>query len=243
MIDDFQMTIGAYPDFIAKIYLSHDKNDFKNITNSFGGITEYSNAFYDSGSKKIFIKSYFDVDNRNEFYTILLHEYIHAFIDDSLDKVPLWFHEGMAVYFSQQYSTQMALNLGIDYLTNDVKRLDKMENNYPVNSLNLSSFYAKSAQAVRFLHKEYPNGLSKMFNKKGNFNIVFTSSFNMTKKMFYQKFEKKFTRGVYLNIIYAIVSVLWMVLPVIILIGWYRQSKKRQLVYDEMEDSNQIKIL
>ena len=243
MIDDFQVSIGSYPDFVAKIYLSHDREDFQRLTNHFSGITEFSNAFYSNRNKQIYIKSYFEIENNQQFHTILLHEYIHAFIDYYLKDAPLWFHEGMAVYFSRQYSLQMSINLGLDYLSGDVRDISKMERDYPFNSLNLSSFYAKSAQAVKFLYEENKNEFSNLFNKKAHFNSAFTTTFKTTRMIFYKDFEKSFKRKIILNTGYGIFSALWALLPIVLLLGWHRQSKKRQKEIDEMPDEDEVKII
>jgi hypothetical protein len=244
MIDDFQLAIGSYPDFKAKIYLSHDKEDFEKLTSRYGGITEFSRAFYNKRDKRIYIKSYHEIENREAFYQILLHEYIHAFIDYHLKDAPLWFHEGMAVYFSKQYSLQMTVNLGLDYLAGDVKHISRMEKYYPDNSINLSSFYAKSVQAVRYLYQEDSSAFSSLFESKGHFTSAIIKAYKMTPTKFYKEFESSFKFKIYINAMYGLLSAIWVLLPIFLFIGWYKQSKKREKAIEEMpEDEEDVKII
>ena len=244
LISRFQMEIGVYSKFKARIYLSHDKQDFQNLVATFGGITEHSNAFYSRRDKVIYIKSFLEIGNRESFYQILHHEYIHAFIDYHLIDAPLWFHEGMAIHFSNQFNTYMVYALGLDYLTHTIPTLAQMEHKYPEDSNQLTSFYAKSAMAVDNLYKKDNLAFSRLFITHPNFDIAFSKSFGFSKEMFYYNFEKDFKQKIILNAIYTVGTFVGLILPVIFIWGWllrmFRRKKEESEQVDDDSDDDII---
>lgn len=246
LIGRFQMEIGVYPKFKAKIYLSHNQKDFQNIAATFGGITEHSNAFYSRRDSVIYIKSFLEIGNAESFYQILHHEYIHAFIDYHLHNVPLWFHEGMAVHFSKQFSTNMVYSLGVDYLLKKMPHISTMERNYPTDSGSLPTFYAKSAMAVKYLHEQDSPALSLMFRTDKSFNRAFNQSFGKSLEMFYYDFEQDFQKKIILNVVYSLGTMLGLIFPVIFIWGWIRRSlikKKRDKSAPEEDDNNDEDVI
>ncbi len=243
LIDRFQMDIGVYPQFKARIYLSHDQQDFQNIVATFGGITEHSNAFYSRQDSVIYIKSFLELGNKESFYQILHHEYIHAFIEYHFKDAPLWFHEGMAIHFSQQFSTNMVYALGVDYLSQAIPSINEMENKYPQDSRMLTTFYAKSAMAVEYLHKLDKLAFSKMFTTHKYFNIAFNRSFGFSKEKFYYDFEKDFREKIILNAIYSLATLLGLVFPIIFIWGWIRRAFIRSKISPIDEDDSDDDVI
>lgn len=236
LIDRFQMDIGVYPKFKARIYLSHDQQDFQNLVAAFGGITEHSNAFYSRQDSVIYIKSFLELGNKESFYQILHHEYIHAFIEHHFQDAPLWFHEGMAIHFSQQFSTDMVYALGLDYLSNNIPPIAEMANKYPQDSRRLTTFYAKSAMAVEYLHQENSTAFSKLFRSHTYFNIAFNRSFGFSLEKFYYDFEEDFRNKIILNAIYSLGTLLGLIFPIIFIWGWLRRLFKRKEKTKHAED-------
>ena len=243
LIDRFQMDIGVYPKFKARIYLSHDQQDFQNLVATFGGITEHSNAFYSRSDSVIYIKNYLDLGNKENFYQILHHEYIHAFIDYHFKDAPLWFHEGMAIHFSKQFSTNMVYALGVDYLFQDIPTISEMEDKYPQDRGKLTTFYAKSAMAVEYLHKKNNLAFSNLFTSNSYFNIAFNRSFGFSKEKFYYYFEKVFREKIILNTIYSLGTLLGLIFPVIFFWGWLRRFFKRRNEPKNPEDESDDDVI
>lgn len=228
LIDRFQMEIGVYPKFKARIYLSHDKQDFKNIVATFGGITEHSNAFYSRRDSVIYIKSFVELGNKEMFYQILHHEYIHAFIEYHLKDAPLWFHEGMAIHFSKQFDTNMVYSLGLDYLLGDISKISQMGSSYPENSNDLTTFYAKSAMAVEYLYNLDNNDFGRIFTSHSRFNLAFNRSFGFSLEKFYTDFEREFQHKIILNVIYSLGTLVGLILPIIFIWGWILRTVRRR---------------
>ncbi len=242
LIDRFQMDIGVYPKFRQEIYLSHDKNDFQDLVATFGGITEHANAFYSRRDSVIYIKSFLEIGNKETFYQILHHEYIHAFIDYHFRDAPLWFHEGMAIHFSKQFTSNMVYSLGLDYLSNEIIPINEMERHYPKEKRKLSSFYGKSAMAVEYLYKQDKLAFSAIFTSNPRFNIAFNQSFAMSLEKFYNNFEKDFKQKIILNVIYTMGTFIGLIFPIIFIWGWIRRAFKRSKLppQDDNEDDDVI---
>lgn len=228
LIGQFQMDIGVYPKYKARIYLSHNQQDFKNLVATFGGITEHSNAFYSRQDSVIYIKSFLELGNKENFYQILHHEYIHSFIDYHLKDAPLWFHEGMAIHFSKQFSTNMVYALGLDYLSGDIPKIKQMEHHYPEETANLTTFYAKSAMAVEYLYKKDNLAFSEIFTSNPYFNIAFNQSFGFSKEKFYDEFERDFQEKIILNAIYSLGTFVGLIFPIIFIWGWILRVVRRK---------------
>ena len=243
LIDRFQMEIGVYPQFKAKIYLSHDKQDFSNLVATFGGITEHSNAFYSRRDSVIYIKGFLEIGNKESFFQILHHEYIHAFIEHHFKDAPLWFHEGMAIHFSKQFDTNMVYALGLDYLASNIIPISSMERDYPENSRSLTSFYAKSAMAVEYLYQKDNLAFSRMFTVSPHFNIAFNGSFGFSKEKFYYDFEKEFKKKIIINVVYVVGTLLGLVFPVILIWGWLRRLIKKRKKLPEINDDSDDDII
>ena len=243
LIDRFQMDIGVYPKFKQKIYLSHNRADFQALVATFGGITEISNAFYSRRDSVIYIKSFLEIGNEETFYQILHHEYIHAFIDYHFKDAHLWFHEGMAIHFSKQFSTNMVYSLGLDYLTKDIPSITEMETRYPEDQRLLTSFYAKSAMAVEYLHKRDNIAFSGMFTTHPKFNFAFNKSFGISKEKFYYDFENEFKQKIIINAIYTAGTFLGLIFPVIFIWGWLRRVVKRKKNPPQTKDDDDDDVI
>lgn len=244
LIDRFQMDIGVYPKFRQEIYLSHDRSDFQDLVATFGGITEHANAFYSRRDSIIYIKSFLEIGNKETFYQILHHEYIHAFIDYHFKDAPLWFHEGMAIHFSKQFTSNMVYSLGLDYLSSEITPINDMERQYPKEKRKLTSFYAKSAMAVEYLHKQDKLAFSSIFESNSRFNIAFNQSFAMSLEKFYNDFEKDFKKKIILNVIYTMGTFIGLIFPIIFIWGWIRRILKRSKFpsQDDNEDDDDVII-
>lgn len=243
LIDRFQMDIGVYPKFKARIYLSHNQQDFKNLVATFGGITEHSNAFYSRRDSLIYIKSFTEIGTNESFYQILHHEYIHAFIDYHFKDAPLWFHEGMAIHFSKQFSTNMVYTLGTDYITGDIPTIDQMESRYPQDSNSLTTFYAKSAMAVEYLYKKNSLAFSRIFTTNSYFNIAFNRSFGYSQEKFYADFEKDFQEKIIINAVYSLGTLVGLAIPIIFIWGWILRMLRKSNDPPKPEDDSDDDVI
>ncbi|MDY6915472.1 MAG: hypothetical protein SVM86_04060 [Candidatus Cloacimonadota bacterium] len=240
-IFEFHRKLGKYPDLPIKIIIAADEKDYTNYTSSKARIIEFSQAFYRDGI--IYMRNPADLQNFNRIHKIMLHEYIHHFVHHFFRNAPLWFHEGMAVYFSDDMSFDREFIFMRNHFLGTSLSLNEMKYRYPENRSQWQAFYTKSALAVKYLatkeRKKFVN-FWHLAKPKSNFLDVFTKSFYYSPAEFSDIFEKNSkTRFIY-GILITFSSLIWLILPLILLIGWFRKylhGKKLQKMWElEQED-------
>ncbi len=240
-IERFQQHIGTYQQIPITIVMARDDKDYATMTERGSGIIEFSLAFYDHRDKMIYMKNPRDIRNYNTLRKVLLHEYIHRFIDYHMDNVPLWFHEGMAVFFSEDLSFDRYLNLIVSNILSRTRPLEEMKYRYPKQRMEWESFYAKSALAIRYLYTNYSHNFFSFWQiaqKESDFNAVFVQSFYITPDMFSNMFDEYLTKQFRTEIILASTGLLWVILPLIFLIALVRRSIKNKKIREKWEEDN-----
>lgn len=226
-IDDFQRQLGQYPDFKITIKIAADNREYHEFTSGSNGIIEFSEAFYSSRNKTIYLRNPAELKNFTNLYRILLHEYIHAFIDHYWQDAPLWFHEGMAVFFSNDLSLDREFNFIKNYLLGNSRKLIEMERNYPENRIEWESFYAKAGMAVKYLFQNRRADFFRFWDDAfphRNFKISFQRIFLMSPSGYSLLFEDYSRTHFRMEILLASTGIIWSIFPLILIIGWIRKK-------------------
>lgn len=237
-IGDFQKKTGHYPDLETHIIIAADQAEYQGFLHSSGGIQEFSQAFYRRSTNTIYIRSPRDNLRYQELNKILLHEYIHSYVYHYFSNAPLWFHEGMAVYFSNDFSHNRELGLARDYLFGNTMPLSKMRKNYPENRIEWEAFYAKSALAVRYLYTNKRSQFYRLWETAvplSKYNAAFLRSFRYTALDFSIFFEEYCETHFRSEIILALSGMIWLVFPFLFIIGYWRRRGKMRKKLDKME--------
>jgi hypothetical protein len=237
-IGNFQKKTGHYPDLETHIVLAADQAEYEAFLQNSSGIHEFSQAFYRRSTNTIYIRNPRDNLRYQELNKILLHEYIHSYVFHYFRNAPLWFHEGMAVYFSNDFSHNRELGLARDYLFGNTEPLSEMRTNYPANRIEWEAFYAKSALAVRYLYINKRGQFYRLWDiadGSGKFNGSFLRSFRYTALDFSIFFEEYCETHFRSEIILALSGMIWLVFPFLFIIGYLRRRRKMQQKLGNME--------
>lgn len=235
---DFQTRIGQYPDLPIGIEILSRDEDYLERVKSSQAIIEFSLACYLPREKKILVRDPKDQSNFKQLQKILLHEYIHHFIYHYWPDAPLWFHEGMAVYFTGDLDFDREWSFVRNYILGNTLQLREMRFQYPRNSLEWDSFYAKSGLAVRYLYQKQRSGFLKLWDAafpERNFNLSFRKSFLMNTNDFSVLFEKYSKDHFTLEILLASSTFIWALLPLLLLLGWIRKQFLNYRIRKEWE--------
>lgn len=228
-IDIFQKSISFYPDIEARIVIAPDDKYYNDLVSGYGGVIEFSEAFYSGRERTIYIRNPRDLKDFSSLRVIILHEYIHLFIDSLLDEVPLWFHEGMAVFFSEGVSFDREIAFARDFLLGNTRPLSGMVENYPPNRVQWLPFYTKSALAVKYLYSSHRDEFYlfwEMTDAENNFRRIFTESFAMTPEMFSVQFDEYLSRKYKIEILLSFTGFIWAMFPLFLLIAWVKKRIK-----------------
>ncbi len=230
-IGKFQKQIGYYPQLETKVIIAEDREEYLTFLQSGIDIQEFSQAVYNRRTNTIYIRNPRDELNFASLSNILLHEYIHSFVFYYFDNAPLWFHEGMAVYFSNGYSHSRELGLVRDYLFGNTMPLSAMRSNYPKNRIEWESFYAKSALAVKYLFQNKPQQFYRLWQEAlpyRKFNSAFVKSFRYSPLDFSIVFEEYCRNHFRSEIILALSGMIWLFFPIIFIIGYLKRQRNNR---------------
>ncbi|MDD3049781.1 MAG: hypothetical protein PHR06_01395 [Candidatus Cloacimonetes bacterium] len=236
-IDFFQKKIGKYPEFDLEVIISPDIDFYKQVTIGRGEIIEFSDAFFLKNRNLIFVKP-LSKQNFRELSTILLHEYIHAFVNHYFKDAPLWFHEGMAVYFSKNDINTSGFIFIRDYLNGDVMKLEEMKTAYPESRSRWDYFYAISAHAVKHLYQNNRESFYKLWDLGEEdilFERAFVQSFYFT-TVYYSAVLPNYLKGVFIRELLSSFPVaIWGFLSAVLIVGViirrFRNKKSEDSVY------------
>lgn len=226
-ITDFHRTIGFYPRIEGEVIIAPNRDYYQKVISGHSGIIEFSEAIYTPAERRIYIRNPRDLKNIARLRRIVLHEYIHLFLDSQFNNVPLWFHEGMAVFFSGDLTFERELRYARDYLLGNSLTLNEMVSRYPDSRIRWESFYAKSALAVKYLYNNNREEFYELwdYNESSvDFSLAFFRSFNLTTRQFSIMLEDHLSRRFRLEILLAFTGIVWGILPVILLLAWLRKK-------------------
>ena len=232
------MKVGQYPDLVVNIYIAADRQEYHFLTSNDSAILEFSQAFYSSYRDTIYIRNPRDLQKYNSLSKILIHEYIHIFVDHYIEDPPLWFNEGMAVYFSNDLSIDREFNFIINYIMGNSRELREMIHYYPENRIEWESFYAKAALAVKYLYQKKRNQFYhfwELATREDNFRSIFVKSFHLTPLDFSQKFEEYSKSHFKMEILLASTGLIWSILPLILILGMIRKTIKNRKIKKQWE--------
>jgi hypothetical protein len=233
---NFQKKLGTYPELPIKIIIAADRKDYQHYAISKAKIIEFSQAFYKNGT--IYLRNPADLQNFKQVHQILLHEYIHHFVHYYFRSAPLWFHEGMAVYFSNDMNFDREFNFMRNHFLGTSLTLNEMRRSYPSNKAQWQAFYSKAGLAVKYLatkEKKHFIGFWDNAKPKSSFLNIFTKSFYYTPTEFSAKFQKYSKTHLIYGLLIAFSSLIWLVLPFILLLGWFRKYLRGKKTQKEWE--------
>jgi len=249
-INAFQLKLGVYPVKPLVIKILPNRKEYRAITSGKGKLVEFSEAFYSPGEKVIYVRSPDQI--LPELYDqVLMHEYIHWFLDETMDNVPLWFHEGMAYYYSGQFGFYSYYNFTRYRFLGYKLTLNEMANNYPIDRNYWDMYYLTSAFAVSHLEskrntqwQEFWDIIGFTYNRsrtvdfrKTDFIKVFNHAFQKSLYAFSREFDKTLKRYGWQFPLIGINAIIFSLLPLVIIAGWFRHRRKMKALPDVLEET------
>ena len=238
-IDAFQMELGVYLDALAPVYLIESNRSYQTLALGKAKIVEFSDAFYSGTEKRIYVKPLASIQENHR--KILLHEYIHWYLEQIFTQTPLWFHEGMATHFSRQMGFEQYLFFLQESFLGKKSDLFRLSYNYPEKKEDWPLFYLSSTMAVSYL-KEKKNEQWNNFwelvaqQQRKNQQTPFTEYFNRAFQTTFYNFHKEYAGYIkhlrYQYLFWSINALLALLLPVILIIAWRIRKKRMSALPD-----------
>lgn len=242
-IQSFQKSVGSYLDIPVNVVVAADNKVYDEWTQKHSAIFEHSSGFYNRRNKTIFLKNPKYLKTISNIRKLLLHEYIHHFVGCFWKDPPLWFNEGMAVYFTGDMGIDRELNFAKNSILGNSQQLKQMKYTYPKNIVEWESFYAKSGLAIKYLYTKKRDSFYKLWDiaeSSGNFESAFLNSFFMTTRAFSDQFEDYSKTHLRVEILMASTGVIWGILPLILIVGVIRKKIKNKKTVESWENNIDI---
>lgn len=246
-INAFQMKLGVYPTRTLQIVILPNRSEYNKVTQGKGKIVQSSEAFYAPHEGIIYVRSPEQIRQSN-YDVVLMHEYIHWFLDETMENVPLWFHEGMAYYYSGQYGYQSYYNF-VRYRFLGYKiSLNDMVYEYPADRNYWEMFYLTSAFAISYLEEKRQPQWQAFWDIIGfnyhrdsspkTYKIDFIKAFNVGFRTslytFSKDYDKTLRRYGWQFPLIGINAIIFSLLPIAVLIAWFK-SRRRMKSLPELD--------
>jgi len=234
-IDKFQMNLGVYPSKQINLIILPDRASYNLVTHGKGKLVEHSQAFYSPQEQIIYVRSPDQLVNE-EYERVLMHEYIHWFLDNTMDNVPLWFHEGLAQYYSGQFSFLSYYELTRYRFLGYKLSLQDMVYGYPADRNYWDMFYLTSVFAVNYLDSRHNKEWQEFWNYVGyyydnprdrlsprvDFISAFNYSFRMSLYTYSKTFDKALSRYSWQFPFIGINGLIFALLPFLVFFAWLK---------------------
>ncbi len=248
-IDDLQMELGIYVDNLAEIRIVKDHKSYQKLALGKNKIVEFSNAFYSSKEQRIYIRS--DNEIAENYLSVLMHEYIHWYLEKVFNHTPLWFHEGLAT----QYSGQMGFERYLLFLRYSFfgkhSDLFRMSYSYPENRSEWDLFYLSSSMAVSYmrqkLDREWQSFWTLVSDKhrqgeKADFTSCFNLAYHRDLFSFHSQFRHHLKSLRLQYLIFSINGLLAMILP-FILIAAHIRKRRRMASLPDLPEAQEEEVI
>ena len=245
-IDELQMQLGVYLDELAPIYLMESEKTYNELALGKAQIVEFSDAFYDGKQQCIYLRPL--TVQRSDYPGILLHEYLHWYLEKLFLRAPLWFHEGMAMHFSGQMGFDKYLIFLQQSFIGRSSDLFRLSSHYPENRDDWQIFYLSSSMAIRYMSDRHAESWKRFWElvayahrkgEKAEFSSYFALAYNTNLYDFHLGFSAWAHKLRWQYLIWGLNAMLALLLPLIVVLGYRNRQKRRAALPDlpEPEDA------
>ncbi len=232
-IDELQMNLGIYVDARAEIRIVKDHKSYQQLALGKNKIVEFSNAFYSSREQRIYIRSATEI--AESYLQVLMHEYIHWYLEKIFNHTPLWFHEGLATGYSGQMGFERYLLFLRYSFFGRHSDLFRMSYSYPENRSEWELFYLSSSMAVTYMRQKREKEWNSFWTlvseqyrsgNKADFTHSFNRAFHSDLFSFHHQFRKYIKSLKVQYLIFSINGLLAMLLPFVLIAAHFRKRRR-----------------
>ncbi|MEA1986276.1 MAG: peptidase MA family metallohydrolase [Candidatus Marinimicrobia bacterium] len=201
-------------------------------------------------SRKIILKSpSFSKQYIPELRKTVIHEMVHISLEPIIKNkyFPRWLNEGMAQYEAEQFSIQKKILLGRILLYSDYMQLNKIDDVLKFKTRKANLAYAQSVSAFKFLIDEFGTENYKKFLIFLSENQKVEDAFKNAYKFSLQEFESYWNLWAHKRykfyVLIDINSMIWMLMPVLLLIAWIVVKNRNSQKFKQWEDEELYELL
>lgn len=238
-IDQVQTSLGIYSSEPVEIFVVPDEAHYHLLSRGKDTIVEFSDAFYSSWEKRIYIRNWGQINQ--DYAKVLLHEYLHWYLDSVFKRAPLWFHEGMATYYAGQMGYERYLEFIRARFWGKDTNLFRLGYSYPEDRADWQQYYLSSYFALQLMKDKRAQNWQQFWNltaanwrrgKATDFIPAFGQAYQTTLWDFANDFSAYSRRLAWQYLIIGVNSLVLALLPLVLLLGWFKRSKLRAALPD-----------
>ena len=241
----FQFEIKSFPDIDIVINVAPDKATYSSWVRGKEKVFENSSAFTNLKTYEIFIKNPTQFSDSRKFINVLLHEYIHIFIDYHFKDAPLWFHEGMANYFSEKQTLNQTFNYVRNNAFNKNYLLIKYAYRYPEQKANIEPYYFQATLIIKRTYEDKMKNFINLFyyaEEHSRFSDAFLAAFGKSQEEFLRNFEKEMNNFFKTHFYIGIMLLTWSLFPIFLIIAKIKQNRRTKRLLQKWEIEEQLAV-
>lgn len=238
-IDALQMSTGVYLNTRADIYVLPNRASYQQLAGGKESIVEFSDAFYSSGERRIYIRSREQI--HSSYTNILMHEYVHWYLDQIFLSTPLWFHEGLATEFGTPLGVGRYLMFIRERFWGNRLDLFELAYRYPRERRNWELYYLSSYFAVKYMQERDEQAWRDFWtltarNQRQGVKTRFTEALSSAYRLSLYQFNLDFSRHTrklaYQYLIIGVNSIIFSLLPFVLLIAVLKHRRRLKALPD-----------
>jgi len=237
----FQFCIASFPDIEIAINIAPDKVTYDTWTKNHHVTITDSGAFAELQSNTIFLANQRQSIVDDSVINTLLHEYIHIYIYHHFPDAPLWFQEGMAIYFSRQMSFSYTFQFITNHAFHREYLLLRYAYHYPANRANIEPYYFQAYSIIRKMADDKNVNIANLFEaseKYDSFNDAFYSVFGKTPDDYLSNFKREMDTFFKTNLYIGIMVLTWLLFPTFLIIAKIKQNSKAKELLKQWESES-----
>ena len=241
----FQFEIKSFPDIDIVINVAPDKATYNNWVRGKEKVFENSSAFTNLKTYEIFIKNPTQFYDNRKFINVLLHEYIHIFVDYHFTDAPLWFHEGMANYFSEKQTLNQTFNYVRNNAFNKNYLLIKYAYRYPEQKANIEPYYFQATLIIKRTYEDKMKNFINLFyyaEEHSRFSDAFLAAFGKSQEEFLRNFEKEMNNFFKTHFYIGIMLLTWSLFPIFLIIAKIKQNRRTKKLLEKWDIEEQLAV-
>ena len=226
------------------IYLVEDMRQFEKLIR--GRFPDWGAAAAFSERKLIAIKSPDKFNLGKSLEELLAHEYTHLVVSHKtgFHEAPRWFHEGMAMFVSMEWSFSDNLAMNRAAIFGDFLSFRDIENMNRFGEGKAHVAYAQSYLAVKYIYDNYGRKslavLLDELSQGKNLSSALLASTGATMPEFENEFHAYLTKRFNIMTLFMDTMFFWLGLAMIVLIATFLRYRKRRKYYKQWEEEEKL---
>ncbi len=236
--------LGYLPADSLSIYIVNSQERFDSLSGPY--LPDWGAGVAIPHKRLIVIKSPLILSGEKSLGELTAHEYTHIMLarKTRYKAVPRWLNEGMAQYLSSEWNWQDNIAVGVAILLGYTLKLGEIEQINRFHADRAETAYAESYLAFTYFLDTYGESGLRIFLDNCAHNRTFNHGFILATGAGYGSFEREFSsyqHGRY-NLLAVIFNsnILWLLLAMIIIIGFILNRIKRKSRMKELEKYDEL---